>query len=491
MKKIITSSLLATTLFTSALFINHDEVYAKKTFYDVENSQTVYTEAIQHLNSLDIYDYKSGNYFNFNEAVSRAEAAKILHELFTSDSNMSLPKKRTYNGQFKDVQNSTSFSNDIIWAYEAGIFDGDEKGYFNPKQAVKRSHLAKILVESFNLNRKNIYTFKDVPKSSWYYDYVNILASYGITNGNGQNQFLPNNHVTSAQLATFLYRSINLKNTGEVDQTPPSEPVDTPAMATASYNSEYDFTWQQTGKNLEFELEGVDQNQVVARYLTKQGNSFSGAPTLKIGVHNANNVKAKYGTKNAVVRRGNTSYTTSDSKEYNFYLIDDYYVTFFYDNHKNDVIRSIFAVHKDYEVKKAGFYGNISNTQKDSEQLMVELMNQSRATEGVQALQHTPQWASIARKHSKDMIDNNYFSHISLTGTNSYDRMLSGGMSKSDLRTWGENISYGHYNVIYAHEAFMNSKGHRDNLLSANFNHVIVGLEYSSIKSPYFTINFY
>ncbi|MGN7479800.1 S-layer homology domain-containing protein [Solibacillus silvestris] len=492
MKKIIAKSFLATTFLASALFMNGDDVFAKKTFQDLNNSQGSHTEAIHYLNDLGVYDYKTGNQFNFSRPVTRAEASKILHSLLANDKSIDIPKKRSYKNQLNDVKNSTAFSKEIIWAYEAGIFDGDENGNFNPDQAVKRSHLSKILVESFNLKSKNTYNFKDVSKSSWYYDYVNILASYRITTGNEHNQFLPNENVTSAQMATFLYRSLNLTNKGEVDeQTPPAQTVETPASATANFNSEYDFTWKQTGKNIDLELEGVDNNKVVARYMTKEGKSFFGAPSLQIGVNNANQVRAKYGTKNSAVRRGNVSYNTSASKEYNFYLIDDYYVTFFYDNHKKDVIRSIMYVHKDYEVKKDGFYGNIANTQKDSEQLMVELINQSRAAEGIHPLVHSPQWAAIARKHSKDMIDNNYFSHTSLSGTTPYDRMSSGGMSESELKTWGENISYGHYNVIYAHEGFMNSKGHRDNILQARFNNAIVGLEFSSKKAPYFTINFY
>lgn len=492
MKKRLSKSFLATTLFASALFVASDDVFAKKTFYDVENSGNSHTEAIQYLNNLNVYDYKSGNQFNYSRPVPRAEASKILHSLLSNDSNLAIPKERSYNGNFKDVTNSTPFAEEIKWAYETGIFDGDDLGKFNPNETVKRSHLAKILVESFKLKGGKMYNFKDVSKSSWYYDYVNILASYGITIGNELNQFLPNNNVTSAEMATFLYRALNYKNTGEVGSQPTPPPVETtPESAIAAYNSEYDFAWKQTGKNLDFELEGVDHSKIVARYMTKQGKSFSGAQDLQIGKNNANDVKAKYGTKNAHVRRGNIVYNTQASNEYNFYLIDNYYVTFFYDIHKNNVIRSILYVHKDYEVNKDGYYGDISDTQKHSEQLMVELMNQARAAEGVHPLTHSPQWAAIARKHSKDMIDNNYFSHTSLSGTTPYDRMISGGMSKSELRTWGENISYGHYNVIYAHEGFMNSKGHRDNLLRPAFNNAIVGLEYSSKKAPYFTINFY
>ncbi|MER2227201.1 MAG: hypothetical protein ABS916_09120, partial [Carnobacterium sp.] len=80
MKK-ITKSFIASTLFASALFVASDDVFAKKTFYDVENSRNSHTEAIQYLNNLNVYDYKSGNQFNFSKPVSRAEASKILQTI--------------------------------------------------------------------------------------------------------------------------------------------------------------------------------------------------------------------------------------------------------------------------------------------------------------------------------------------------------------------------------------------------------------------------
>lgn len=165
-EKRITKSFIATTLFASALFIANDEVLAKKTFYDVENSQNSHTEAIQYLNNLNVYDYKSGNQFNFSKPVSRAEASKILQTILSSDSALAIPKVRSYNGKFKDVTNSTPFTKEIIWAYESGIFDGDEYGNFNPDQPVKRSHLSKILVESLKLNGGTKVSFKDVSNST-------------------------------------------------------------------------------------------------------------------------------------------------------------------------------------------------------------------------------------------------------------------------------------------------------------------------------------
>ena len=66
--------------------------------------------------------------------------------------------------------------------------------------------------------------------------------------------------------------------------------------------------------------------------------------------------------------------------------------------------------------------------------------------------------------------------------------MKNGGVSFS---WWGENLAYGQYSAIYAHEALMNSLGHRENILRAEFTHIFVGVDFNREEQPYFTMNFY
>ena len=60
------------------------------------------------------------------------------------------------------------------------------------------------------------------------------------------------------------------------------------------------------------------------------------------------------------------------------------------------------------------------------------------------------------------MLDNNYFDHINKQGETPFDRMEKEGVKYISA---GENIASGQFNAIYAHEALMNSKGHRKNIL--------------------------
>lgn len=478
-----------------AFFTFSTVTHAKKDFQDISGKTGSHYEAIHYLNGLHVYDYKTTPTFQLNKPVSRGEISKLLHNLLAEQ----LPKKRTYTNQLKDIQQSP-FASEIMWAYEVGILDGDEKGNFKPNQSVKRAHLAKILVQSFGLETGQTFDFSDVPKTSWYYEFVNILASHNITKGNEKNQFLPNDNVTSAQLATFLYRALQL-NTSAVMQSTANQLEITQQQASvatsmepAVLNSEYDFKWHVLGQNAKLELAGILDGKTVAGYLTVSGKSFSGASSLQIGKQKMSDVKQVLGTPEKAIKKGNTNYVLNETNEYMIYLLDDYYVTYFFDVHKGHVIRSILYIDREQELKKEGFSGatvKIKQALFGSEQLMVELMNQARAAEGMVPLRYAKEWTMIARDHSTEMATSNFFDHRNGAGEEPFDRMKRGGMDIESFSTWGENISYGQFNAIYAHEGLMNSYGHRVNILNGDFRESIVGIDINSKNQPFYTVKFY
>ncbi|MFD2670549.1 CAP domain-containing protein [Marinicrinis sediminis] len=106
------------------------------------------------------------------------------------------------------------------------------------------------------------------------------------------------------------------------------------------------------------------------------------------------------------------------------------------------------------------------------EQKMVNLVNQERLKAGVGALKADLALTKVARVKSSDMINKNYFSHQSPTYGSPFDMMKQFGIS---YRTAGENIAC-NQTVDKAHQALMNSSGHRKNILSGNFNHVGIGI---------------
>lgn len=106
------------------------------------------------------------------------------------------------------------------------------------------------------------------------------------------------------------------------------------------------------------------------------------------------------------------------------------------------------------------------------EQQMLNLVNQERQKQGLQPLKANLELTKVARVKAKDMIDNNYFAHQSPTYGSPFDMMKQFGIS---YRTAGENLA-GNQTVEGAHNALMNSDGHRANILNANYTEVGIGI---------------
>ncbi|MCF6411145.1 CAP domain-containing protein [Pseudalkalibacillus salsuginis] len=121
------------------------------------------------------------------------------------------------------------------------------------------------------------------------------------------------------------------------------------------------------------------------------------------------------------------------------------------------------------------------------EQKMVDLVNQERQKAGLAPLEVDPALTKMARAKSKDMIDNNYFSHNSPTYGSPFDMMKQFGIT---YNTAGENIA-GNSSVEGAHTSLMNSDGHRKNILGSQYTKVGIGIvdggQYGKMFSQEFT----
>lgn len=113
-----------------------------------------------------------------------------------------------------------------------------------------------------------------------------------------------------------------------------------------------------------------------------------------------------------------------------------------------------------------------TGTLSSAEQEMVRLVNEARAQNNLPALKVDTSLASVARTKSQDMMDNNYFSHNSPKYGSPFDMMKSFGIKYVQA---GENIA-GNQTVSAAHNALMNSPGHRKNILSPDFTHIGIGI---------------
>ena len=106
------------------------------------------------------------------------------------------------------------------------------------------------------------------------------------------------------------------------------------------------------------------------------------------------------------------------------------------------------------------------------EQRVVELTNAERAKQGLPALKIDNELSKVARIKSEDMQKNNYFDHNSPTYGSPFDMMKKFGISYTSA---GENIAQGQRTPEEVVQAWMNSAGHRANILNNGFTHIGVG----------------
>ena len=115
---------------------------------------------------------------------------------------------------------------------------------------------------------------------------------------------------------------------------------------------------------------------------------------------------------------------------------------------------------------------------------VIRLINIERTSRGVPALTTNWQLSRVARYKSQDMIDKNYFAHQSPTYGSPFDMMEAFGLRFSAA---GENIAYGQRSAREVVNAWMNSPGHRANILSRAFTQTGVGAAKKANGTLYWT----
>ncbi|GII92623.1 CAP domain-containing protein [Sinosporangium siamense] len=120
------------------------------------------------------------------------------------------------------------------------------------------------------------------------------------------------------------------------------------------------------------------------------------------------------------------------------------------------------------------------------EREVVRLTNDARRQNGCQPVTADARLRAAAAGHSKDMADRGYFSHTSPEGKNPGDRIKASGFTP--MRGWGENIAMGQRTAEAVVKGWLNSAGHRANMLNCAHTHIGVGHHAGGAKGgPYWT----
>lgn len=113
---------------------------------------------------------------------------------------------------------------------------------------------------------------------------------------------------------------------------------------------------------------------------------------------------------------------------------------------------------------------------------VVNLVNQQRSARGLQVLKSDSRLARLAQLKAEDMAKKGYFSHTSPTYGSAFDMMKAAGYS---YRTAGENIAKGQKTAETVMRGWMNSSGHRANILSTGYKKIGVGYALDASGTPH------
>jgi len=106
------------------------------------------------------------------------------------------------------------------------------------------------------------------------------------------------------------------------------------------------------------------------------------------------------------------------------------------------------------------------------EQQVLTIVNRERKNAGLAPLTQNDSLASVARAHSKDMSDRNFMSHTNPDGLSPFDRIKNAGIS---YRRAAENVAAGQSTPEQVMNAWMNSEGHRSNILNPDLKEIGIG----------------
>ena len=142
-----------------------------------------------------------------------------------------------------------------------------------------------------------------------------------------------------------------------------------------------------------------------------------------------------------------------------------------FDKNDHDIFHCVMLMSPDYD----GSASVSKETLAGESKVDFHLVNAFRVYHGVGILTWDDRAATAARLHSEDMAVNNYFDHYSQDGRDPGDRIEAQGIN---YWAYGENIDAGYPSGIAAHNGWVNSAGHRRNILDPDFNYLGVGFAY-------------
>lgn len=129
-------------------------------------------------------------------------------------------------------------------------------------------------------------------------------------------------------------------------------------------------------------------------------------------------------------------------------------------------------------------YIRSESKQTDFIERVLELVNEERAKEGAKPLALDKDLCAVAAMHSEDMVARDFFDHINPDGASPGDRIKAYGIS---YRAAAENIAAGQTTPEQVMDSWMNSPGHRKNILNTAYGKIGIGIAMGGDYGVYWT----
>lgn len=187
--------------------ISPTQAASYQTLTDVDGSS--YYSPIIAMVDYEIMDSITETEFRPTQSATRGETALYVARALGLDLTKVEPIS------FKDVPKSSKYYGAIAALSERTIIGGYGDHTFRPDNTLTRAQVAKILVNAFDLTVPKNHTIPFIDTNSLDNDtkrYIKSLVDHGITQGTTATTFSPNAPVNRGQLATFLYRILELQS---------------------------------------------------------------------------------------------------------------------------------------------------------------------------------------------------------------------------------------------------------------------------------------
>ncbi|MCM3610425.1 S-layer homology domain-containing protein [Planococcus sp. MERTA32b] len=295
-------------------------------------------------------------------------------------------------------------------------------------------------------------SFSDVSKHYWAHTEITELADKGIIKGHMDGTFRPHDSVTRAQSAMMIARALDISTANRPNPNFKDVTPKTPGYAEiaalvdlgvfskdVNFNPTEPATRAQVAKILveAFDLKGSGSGIKAFKDVSSSKWYYSYVDTL---VHN--------------------DITTGTSK------------TAFSPDRNVDRVQMAVFIYRSLNAESPATPGVPSGEAAMMTEVL-NLVNKERAKVGAPALKAHKALQEAAILKSKDMADKNYFSHQSPTYGSPFDLIKSRGISYTAA---GENIAAGQRSAEAVMSSWMDSPGHKANILNEDYTHLGVGI---------------